>query len=470
MTESVALSPVVLFLLFLLLAGGLYAAWEWRNAAAGRAQAEQDLAAAKAKLEQVDAFRAERDAAVASLDTMRADMSRVTSELAAERSGSEARNAAAIEREQALIAMKADVEKSFLALAQQALSANEQRFLNLANETFEKHKTAATGGMKEMVAPVQEQFVRLTETIAALDKARTEDKSALFEQMRQVTDTLQQTQKETGKLANALRAAPKARGRWGEETLRNVLELAGLSHHIDFTEQSTHEGEGGKLRPDVLINLPGGRCIVVDSKVALSGYMDAAEATDDQTREILLKKHASEIRMHMKQLASKEYARHVPSTADFVVMFVPGENFIAAAFEHDSALFQDAIAERVIIVGPSSLLALAKSISYGWRQEEVAKNAEQIAEIGGQLYARLATMSQKLESLGNALDRSVRTYNELVGTVESRVFPSARRFRDLGAGDAGTEIGLIEPKDVAVRLPAPTVEDDTPKARKRGAV
>lgn len=464
MTES----PLVLVFLFIALVAAAYFFWEARTAGEARAKAEQDLAGAKAKLEQVDEFRGERDAAVSARDAAVAEAAKVRADLAAERSGAEARNAAAIEREQALMAMKADVEKSFLALAQQALSANEQRFLNLANETFEKHKTAATGGMKEMVAPVQEQFARLTEIVGALDKARTEDKSALFEQMRQVTDTLQQTQKETGKLANALRAAPKARGRWGEETLRNVLELSGLSHHIDFTQQSSHDSEGGKLRPDVLINLPGGRCIVVDSKVALSGYMDSVEATDDQTREILLKKHAAEIRTHMKQLASKEYAKHVPSTADFVVMFVPGENFIAAAFEHDPALFQDAVAERVIIVGPSSLLALAKSISYGWRQEEVAKNAEQIAEIGGQLYARLSTMSQRLDALGNSLEKSVKSYNELVSTVESRVFPSARRFRDLGAGEADEEIRLIEPKDVSVRLPAPPVEDDGPK-KKRGA-
>lgn len=464
MTES----PLVLvFLLIALVAAG-YFFWEARTAAEARAKAEQDLAGAKAKLEQVDEFRGQRDAAVSARDVAVAEAAQVRADLAAERSGAEARNAAAIEREQALMAMKADVEKSFLALAQQALSANEQRFLNLANETFEKHKTAATGGMKEMVAPVQEQFARLTEIVGALDKARTEDKSALFEQMRQVTDTLQQTQKETGKLANALRAAPKARGRWGEETLRNVLELSGLSHHIDFKTEASHNTEDGKLRPDVLINLPGGRCIVVDSKVALSGYMDAAEATDDQTREILLKKHAAEIRTHMKQLASKEYAKHVPSTADFVVMFVPGENFIAAAFEHDPALFQDAVAERVIIVGPSSLLALAKSISYGWRQEEVAKNAEQIAEIGGQLYARLSTMSQRLDALGNSLEKSVKSYNELVSTVESRVFPSARRFRDLGAGEADEEIRLIEPKDVSVRLPAPPVDDEGPK-KKRGA-
>lgn len=470
MTESAALPLPLVLLLVLLVAGGAFVLWEWRKAADAKAAAEQALAAAKAKLEQLDAYRDERDQAVQARDAALAEASRTAALLAAEKSGSEARTAAALEREQALIAMKADVEKSFLGLAQQALSQNEQRFLNLANETFEKHKSAATGGMKEMVAPVQEQFARLTEIVGALDKSRTEDKSALFEQMRQVTDTLQQTQKETGKLANALRAAPKARGRWGEETLRNVLELSGLSHHIDFTQQSSHDSEGGKLRPDVLINLPGGRCIVVDSKVALSGYLDAAEATDDQTREILLKKHAAEVRTHMRQLASKEYAKHVPSTADFVVMFVPGENFLAAAFEHDSALFQDAVAERVIIVGPSSLLALAKSISYGWRQEEVAKNAEEIAKIGAQLYERLATMSSRLDALGNSLEKSVRSYNELVSTVESRVFPSARRFRELGAGDASTEITYVEPKDVSVRLPAPPVEDDGPKAKKRGSV
>lgn len=464
MTES----PLLLVFLFIAFVAAAYFFWEARVAGEARAKAELDLAGAKAKLEQIEEFRVARDAAAAARETAVAEAAQVRAELAAERSGAEARNAAALEREQALMAMKADVEKSFLALAQQALSQNEQRFLNLANETFEKHKTAATGGMKEMVAPVQEQFARLTEIVGALDKARTEDKSALFEQMRQVTDTLQQTQKETGKLANALRAAPKARGRWGEETLRNVLELSGLSHHIDFTQQSSHDSEGGKLRPDVLINLPGGRCIVVDSKVALSGYMDSVEATDDQTRDILLKKHAAEIRAHMKSLASKEYAKHVPATADFVVMFVPGENFIAAAFEHDSALFQDAVAERVIIVGPSSLLALAKSISYGWRQEEVAKNAEQIAEIGGQLYARLSTMSGRLEALGNSLEKSVKSYNELVSTVESRVFPSARRFRDLGAGEADEDIRLIEPKDVSVRLPAPPVEDDGPKKKRGG--
>ncbi len=465
MPESQALPPLVLILLLLLAAGAAYAAWEWRRAADGKAKAEQDLAAAKAKLEQVESYRGERDAAVAARDAAVAEAARVGAALAAEKGGSDARTIAAHEREQALLAMKDELQNSFLALAQRALSQNEQSFLALANETFEKHHTAAAGGMKEMVTPVTEQFARLTETIALLDKARTEDKSALFEQMRQVSETLSQTQMTTGKLVNALRAAPKARGRWGEETLRNVLELSGLSHHIDFTQQSSHDGDSGKLRPDVLINLPGGRCIVVDSKVALSGYLDAIEATDEIARDAFLKKHASEMRTHMYQLSSKEYAKSVPATADFVVMFVPGDNFLSAAFEHDPQLFQDACDKRVIIVGPSSLLALAKSISYGWRQEEVAKNAEQIARLGAEIYGRLDTMATKMTAVGNAIDKSAKSYNDLVGTVEARVFPAARRFREFGVGDA--DIAPVEQIDTAPRQLTLAIDDEGAKGKKR---
>lgn len=465
MAESQTLPPLVLFLLIALAVAAAYAAWEWRRAADARAAAERDLAAAGAKLEQLEALRAERDAAVAVRDEAVTRAALLAADLAAERGGSDARTAAAREREEALIAMKAEVEKSFLALAQQALSANEQRFLSLANATFETHKTAAAGGVKEVVGPVAEQFKQLTETIAALDKARTEDKSALFEQMRQVSETLTQTQSATGKLVNALRAAPKARGRWGEETLRNVLELSGLSAHIDFTEQSSHDGDGGKLRPDVIIRLPGGRCIVVDSKVALSGYLDAAEATDDIARDAFLKKHAQEMRTHMRQLASKDYAKAVAATADFVVMFVPGDNFLSAAFEHDPELFRDASELRVIIVGPSSLLALAKSISYGWRQEEVAKNAEQIAKLGADIYARLDVMSRKMSDLGGAMDKSVRAYNEMVASTETRVLPAARRFREFGVGD--DDIAPVPQIESAPRQMTLAIEDGGAKPKKR---
>lgn len=465
MPESQALPPLVLILLLLLAAGAAYAAYEWRRAADGKAKAEQDLAAAKAKLEQVESYRGERDAAVTARDAAVTEAARLGAALAAEKGGSDARVIAAQDREQALIAMKDELQNSFLALAQRALSQNEQSFLALANQTFETHKIAAAGSVKEVVGPVQEQFALLSEKIATLDKSRTEDKSALFEQIRQMSEVTAQQNTATNKLVNALRAAPKARGRWGEETLRNVLELSGLSAHIDFTEQSSHDSEGGKLRPDVVIKLPGGRCIIVDSKVALSGYLDAVEATDEVSRDAFLKKHASEMRTHMKQLASKDYAKTVAATADFVVMFVPGDNFLSAAFEHDPSLFQDASEQRVIIVGPSSLLALAKSISYGWRQEEMAKNAEQIGKLGADIYARLDTMVAKMSSLGSLLDRSVKGYNEMVATTETRVLPAARRFKEFGVGDA--EIAPVEQIETAPRQLTLAIEDESAKPKKR---
>jgi DNA recombination protein RmuC len=454
MTES----ALLLIVLILSLAAAGWFALSWRRAESGALDQARALAAAGAKLEQLDALKAERDAAVAEANAARAALAGV-------RSGAEAREAAAADKERALLEMKAEVEKSFRSLAHQALSQNEQRFLNLANETFEKHQTSAAGGVKEVVTPVQEQFAKLAETIAALDKSRAEDKSALVTQMRQVAETLQHTQSATGKLVNALRAAPKSRGRWGEETLRNVLEMSGLSNQIDFEQQSSHDGEAGKLKPDLLIKLPGGRCIVVDSKVALSAYLDAVEATDDAARDILLKKHAQEMRAHVRSLSSKEYQKHVPATADFVVMFVPGENFLAAAYEHDPNLFQDASASRVLLVGPSSLLALAKSIAFGWRQEDLAKNAEEIAKLGAELYGRLSTLSGRIEALGNSLEKSVKSYNEVVATAESRVFVTARKFRELGAGDE--DLPYVQPVEISPRLPLGLPEPEPSRARRR---
>lgn len=204
-----------------------------------------------------------------------------------------------------------------------------------------------------------------------------------------------------------------------------------------------------------MINLPGERCIVVDSKVALSGYLDAMEATDDASREAHLKKHAQELRQHVRSLASKDYWKYVPDTADFVVLFVPGENFLAAAAERDPNLFEDAFASKVIITTPSTMVALAKSVAYGWRQEQSAKNAQEIADLGRELYRRMALMADKMGKVGDSIDRSVKTYNELVGSVEARVMPQARKFKELGAGDAGIDIAAPDQIETAPRKLAP---------------
>jgi DNA recombination protein RmuC len=390
----------------------------------------------------VEPIRAERDRANAELATLRQENARLGAELAAEKSASGARS----ESEEA----------RFLALAAKALEASQQNFMNLANETFEKHSQAAKGGVKEVLTPAQEALAKLAGQVEALEKSRTQDKAALGEQMRAIGDTLKETQGVTGKLVQALRQSPKARGRWGEQTLRNVLELSGLSSQVDFTEQvSTTDGEGARLRPDVVINLPGGRCIVVDSKVALSAYLDAMDAPDESARLVLLKKHAAELKSHVRNLASKDYWKHVPATADFVVLFVPGENFLAAAAEQDANLFDDAFAAKVIIATPSTMVALAKSVAYGWRQEQSAKNAQEIAELGRELYRRMAVMNDHLTKVGDSIGQTVTRYNALLGSVESRVMPQARKFKELGAGDAGIDIAAAPQIEAAPRPVAP---------------
>jgi DNA recombination protein RmuC len=361
----------------------------------------------------VEPIRAERDRAVAELKTLRAENIQLAADVAAAKAATGARS----ESEEA----------RFTALVTKVLDATQQKYTSIAQ-----------GSVKEVLAPTQEQLTKLAATVDALDKSRLQDKSAMGEQVRQIVDAVGSTNKTTQNLLTALRASPKMRGRWGEQTLRNVLELSGLSAHVDFEEQlSTTDGEGSRLRPDVVINLPGGRCIVVDSKVALSGYLDAMEATDDAAREAFLKKHAAELKGHVKNLASKDYWKHVPATADFVVLFVPGENFLAAAAERDPNLFDDAFAQKVIITTPSTMVALAKSVAYGWRQEQSAKNAQEIAELGRELHSRMATMLDKMGKVGESIERSVKNYNELVGSVEARVLPQTRKFKELGAADAG---------------------------------
>jgi len=390
----------------------------------------------------VEPIRAERDRLRADVDTLRKENVGLAADLAA----AKAQRAERSESEEA----------RFVEIAAKALQASQQQFMALANETFEKHKQAAQGGVKEVLTPAQEALSKLAANVEALEKARLQDKSAMGEQVRQIMDAVGSTNKTTQQLLTALRASPKMRGRWGEQTLRNVLELSGLAPHVDFTEQvSTTDGEGARLRPDVIINLPGGRCIVVDSKVALSGYLDAMEAADDAAREACLKKHAQELRGHVKNLSSKDYWKHVPDTADFVVLFVPGENFLAAAAERDPNLFDDAFASKVIITTPSTMVALAKSVAYGWRQEQSAKNAQEIAELGRELYRRMAVMADRMGKVGDAIERSVKSYNELVGSVESRVMPQARKFKELGAGDAGIDIAAPAQIETSTRQLAP---------------
>ncbi len=455
MTESIP------YLLLAFAAIGVAAWFAYRAA-----QAQEAAATAKARFEGVDMIRAERDRAVAECETLRAEAGRLGAELAAERGAAAARQAAAEEQSKAL-------ESQFVALATQALEANRQSFLALANESFEKHKAASATGVKDVITPAQEALTKLAAQVEALEKSRTQDKAALGEQMRAIGDTLKETQNVTGKLVHALRQSPKARGRWGEHSLRNALEMGGLAPRVDFEEQTTVDGDAGKLRPDLVIRMPGGRSVVVDSKVAFSAFLDAIEAPDEAARELLLKKHASELRNHMKALASKEYWKHLPNTetVDFVVMYVPGDNLVHEAYERDHALQDDAFSNKIIIAGPSGMVALARIIAFGWRQEQSAKNAQEIAALGRQLYERLAVMGEHVGRVGKAIGDSVSRYNDLVGSLDTRVMVTARKFKELGAADAGVEIPAPAQIEAAPRPLAPPEQLELtppPVALKRG--
>ena len=353
------------------------------------------------------------------------------------------------ERIAVLTKVRGEIERDLKNIAADALRANQGTFLQLANEVFEKHKTGAEADLdarqkavKELVAPLLETLQSFQHQVDELEKARAHSFGALAAELKGVVTAQNAVRTETSKLVNALRAAPKTRGRWGEHTLRNVLELSGLSEHCDFSTEESFASNGRIARPDVIIRLPGGRTIVIDAKTSLSAYLDAVEATEESERDRHLALHAAQIRTHVKQLAGKPYRDLLPAP-DFVVMFVPGDNFYAAAAERDPSLFEDAAAQGVVIVTPATLIALAKAVAFGWRQEKVAENAQRVHELGRELYRRMVAMASHIDRCGDALGKSVKHFNQFVGSLEHSVMPQARRFKELEVEGASTEIPVL---------------------------
>jgi DNA recombination protein RmuC len=338
---------------------------------------------------------------------------------------------------EALTAIRTDIDKNLKVLTADSLKDNQESFLRLANEVFQKHKEGAAVELGErqkefgaLLEPIATMLNAYQEKIVSIENTQHQAYGAFTAELKYVAETQNGVRAETAKLVNALRAAPKTRGRWGEHTLRNVIELSGLSSHCDFTPEKMLSNETGTLRPDLIIHLPGGRSLVVDAKTSLSAYLDAVECSDDTERERLLTQHVSQMRNHVKQLAAKSYWETLTATPDFVVMFVPGDNFYTAAAERDPTLFEDAAARQVLIVTPATLIALAKAVAYGWRQEKVAENSKAVHALGRDLYKRLSTMGAHIGGLGRKLGDSVKHYNDFVGSLESSVMPQARKFNE----------------------------------------
>lgn len=354
---------------------------------------------------------------------------------------------------------------------QAAQSANvvAEALLKRTEETFRNREQLAQARLEAQLKPVAETLAKFQEQVTAVEKTRAEETGGLKAQIAQLLTASTATQEEARKLSAALRRGAGVQGRWGEQTLRNVLEAAGLSHRYDFEEQVSTDAEEGRRRPDVTVRLPGGALFVIDAKCSLNAFLDAQEATDDAVREACFVRHAQSVRAHMQSLSAKAYWDQFPASPDFVAMFIPGDSFLAAALDRAPDLMSEAMDRRVLVVTPTTLFALCKAVVYGWRVEEQAANAQEISKLGRELYKRLSVMGGHAAAVGKKLEEAVGKYNQMVGSLESQVLTQARRFEDLKVDHEGRDIPELTPIETAIR-PLAKLEADpaTPRIRAVG--
>ncbi len=416
------------------------------GAAAAASAAQRDVLAVEN-----ERLRAERDAEA----DRRSDAERELSAAAAARDSAVA--AVAAQREEAAHA-SAQLLDTFSALSAEALAANNERFLTLAESRLSAATATAAGDLQQrqqsmdaLLSPVAESLSRVQGQLRELESARISAYSSLTEQVGFARETSEALRRQTAVLVNALRA-PQARGRWGEMQLRRVAEVAGMVEHCDFTEQLSVAGEHGQVRPDMVIHLSGGRNVVVDAKVSLAAYLEAVDAEDEATRAGRLAAHTRHLKNHVDALAAKSYWSALPNCPEFVVLFVPGEAFLVPALEHDPQLLETAARKRVLLATPTTLIALLRTVAFAWQQSTLTDNAREILEVGQQLYGRLTTFGEHLDKLGRSIERSVTDYNGAVGCLDARVLTSARRLAKLGVAE--TELTAPAPVDIPLRAVA----------------
>jgi DNA recombination protein RmuC len=364
----------------------------------------------------------------------------------------------AAERQMAWDEARESLKGEFATISAAALRENGEQFLQLAKGRLELVQQAAKGDMdqrtqsiEQLLGPLRDQLTRYEEGLRSLESNRQHAYAGLVQQVKQLNESQDKLQSETRNLVTALRA-PATRGRWGELQLRRVMEMAGMIEHCDFNEQVTLKTEDGRLRPDVVVRLAGGRNVIVDAKVPLQAFLDAIEATDEVTRKAHLVGHARQLRAHVDSLSKKAYSQELDFTPEYVIAFIPGDPLLTAAMEQDPSILEYAVENRVILATPTSLIALLRTIAFGWQQESLATNALEVQKAGRELYRRLSTFSEHLAKAGRSLGGAVDSYNKAVGSLERNVLPQARRFNDLGVGSVGNEVLEPEQLDCMPRL------------------
>lgn len=350
--------------------------------------------------------------------------------------------------------------ESFHALSGEALRHNNEAFLKLAAVSFETLHVKAEGELAQrqqaidaLVQPLHESLRRYDEQLRLLEQSRQSAYGGLDQHLKSLAESQQRLQQETGNLVKALRA-PTTRGQWGELTLKRVAELAGMVDHCDFVEQQSVIGDEGRFRPDMVVQLPGGRQIIVDAKTVLSAYLDAHEAQTEAQQTEALRRHAEQVKSRMDELSLKAYWTQFDRAPEFVVLFLPGEQFLGAALDYNPHLIEEGFARGIVLATPATLIALLRAVAYGWRQEQLTAHAEEAGRLGKELYDRMAVLAGHMNDVGQALGKSVSAYNRAVGSLETRILPAARRFKEIGIS-SDKDIPVLEPTELVPRKTLP---------------
>lgn len=430
----------VIGIVALLIGAGGGAALGFLFAERRASRAGADAATSTALAEQrATALDSQLQDAKAQAESLRALAGAAEKEVAATRAQLQSTQQNLIEQKKLLDDAQVQLREAFASVSVEALSKNNEAFLALATERFGVLSAEANGSLEQrkaqidgMLKPMAQLLSTYQQRVGEIEKSRVESYSMLREQLGILAETQRTLNSQTGQLVSALRR-PQTRGQWGEITLRRLVELAGMSSKCDFVEQASVDGEDGKLRPDLVVNLPGDRQIIIDCKAALDAFLDAAAATDDDARKVCLQRHCQQVRARARELSVKSYWTQFERSPDFVIMFLPGEAFLYAAVEFDPSLVEDFLKNNVIIATPTTLIGLLKTIELGWRQEEVTQNAEEIRKHGKDLYERIAVLASHFAKLGDSLGTAVNQYNVALGSLETRVTVTARKISELGA-------------------------------------